>query len=313
MLVLISILLASSVALLCYWLLGSTPETDPQVEQRLKRYSLKAGSAVEQPRLVTRLAQTLVGFFEERGWGRALDKELEQADIPLKGAEFVVLVLILTATSCWLFWVLDRVQLLPLGLLGGLLIPKLILRRKIQQRSIQLSNQVAGTITLLSNSLKAGYSFLQSLELVSREMPPPISQEFARVVKEISLGADVEATLQALGKRAGNADLDLVLTAVQIQRQVGGNLSEILDTIAVTIRERVRIKGELKTLTAQGRISGVVVMLLPLVLGLIIYLLNPAYVSLLFTTQPGRYLLVAGTVSQLIGILLIRRIVNIEV
>ncbi len=313
MLVLISILLASSVALLCYWLLGLTPETDPQVEQRLKRYSLKAEPAVEQPRLVTRLARTLVGFFEERGWGQALDKELEQADIPLKGAEFVVLVLILTATSCWLFWVLDRVQLLPLGLLSGLLIPKLILRRKIQQRSIQLSNQVAGTITLLSNSLKAGYSFLQSLELVSREMPPPISQEFARVVKEISLGADVEATLQALGKRAGNADLDLVLTAVQIQRQVGGNLSEILDTIAVTIRERVRIKGELKTLTAQGRISGVVVMLLPLVLGLIIYLLNPAYVSLLFTTQPGRYLLVAGTVSQLIGILLIRRIVNIEV
>src|SRR5690606_9544446 len=107
--------------------------------------------------------------------------------------------------------------------------------------------------------------------------PPPIAQEFARTVKEISLGTDVDYALKALAKRANSEDLDLVITVVQIQRQIGGNLAEILDTIATTIRERIRIKGEIKTLTAQGRISGLVVSLLPVALGVFLYLTNPEY------------------------------------
>jgi len=148
---------------------------------------------------------------------------------------------------------------------------------------------------------------------VAREMLPPISVEFARTVKETNLGIPMEDALVSMAKRVNSKDFDLVITSVLIQRQVGGNLAEILDNIARTIRERVRIRNEIKTLTAQGRISGVIVGLLPFGLALAIYLLNPEYISLLFVHPVGKMLLAGGFVGQLIGILLIRRIVAIEV
>jgi len=184
---------------------------------------------------------------------------------------------------------------------------------KTAKRRKAFNSQLGDALILIANSLRTGYSFMQASDMVAQEMRPPISSEFARAVKEMNLGVTIEEALANLGKRINSEDLDLVLTAVLIQRQVGGNLSEVLDNIARTIRERVRIRGEIRTLTAQGRISGVIVSLLPIVLGLIIYLLNPEYVKLLFVHPFGKILLGVAGLGQVIGILVIRRIVDIEV
>lgn len=322
MIIVITILISTTLGLLLFSLLGSSSESDPAVAQRMERFILKPEYTEAKPAHeeeapaktpLTDLVKSLAKVLEGKGWGKAIDASLEQAEIPLKGSEFILLSTGLALVLAWLFWVIGRSELVAVGLALGYLLPKMVVGQKIKKRSAKLSGQIADTITLISNSLKAGYSFLQSMEMVSREMPPPISKEFARAVKEISLGADMEATLQAMSQRANSDDLDMMLTAVQIQRQVGGNLSEILDTIAQTIRERIRIKGEIKTLTAQGRVSGMIVAMLPFGLGIILYIMNPAYMSDLFTSEVGRAMLGVGLVSQIIGILLIKKIVNIEV
>ena len=175
------------------------------------------------------------------------------------------------------------------------------------------NRQLGDALIIIANSLRTGYSFMQAMDMVAREMKPPISSEFSRTVKEMNLGTTTEIALGNMAKRIDSEDLDLVFTAVLIQRQVGGNLSEVLDNIARTIRERVRIRGEIRTLTAQGRMSGLIVGLLPVAMGFVIYLLNPEYIRVLFSHPIGRLMLIAATVSQVIGIILIRRIVDIEI
>ena len=199
------------------------------------------------------------------------------------------------------------------GAIIGVVLPWLIIGIKTEKRMKLFNRQLGDALILTANSLRTGYSFMQAMDMVAKEMKPPISGEFARTVKEISLGTTTEDALGNMAKRIDSADLDLVITAVLIQRQVGGNLAEVLDNIARTIRERVRIRGEIKTLTAQGRASGLVIGLLPIVMGGIIYLLNPEYIRTLFVVPLGRMLLAGAAVSQVIGILLIRRIVDIEV
>ncbi|MBO8126923.1 MAG: type II secretion system F family protein [Firmicutes bacterium] len=320
MLLVIAILISLTVSAFLFFLLASGEETDPVVSRRMEKYILRPEAAAAEPAQekpkrapLTQLVKQLAGYLEKRGFGKTIDERLERADIPLKGSEFLLLSVGAAGLGGWFFWILQREELILIGAALGYLLPRLVVSRRIKRRQQLLASQIADTITLISNSLKAGYSFIQAMDMVSKEMPPPISTEFARAVKEISLGADLDATLTAMAKRSGSDDLDLVLTVVQIQRQVGGNLSEILDTIAHTIRERIKIKGEISTLTAQGRISGLIISLLPVGLGAFLYIVNPEYISLLFTTTTGLYMVGVGVVSQLIGIILIRKIVNIEV
>jgi len=203
-----------------------------------------------------------------------------------------------------------------LGLMGGMIgfgMPLLILGMKIERRRKAFNDQLGDTITLIANALRTGYSFMQSIEMVSREMPKPISEEFARVLKEMNLGVTTEETLNNMTQRVKSEDLDLVITAVLIQRQVGGNLAVVLDSIASTIRERIKIKGHIKTLTAQGKISGILVGMLPIVVGGAIYLLNPEYMKVLFVDPLGKAMLVAGLVSQFIGMMVIRKIIDIDI
>ena len=199
------------------------------------------------------------------------------------------------------------------GAVAGFFFPFILVNMKIARRMKAFNGQLGDALILIANSLRTGYSFMQASDMVAQEMRPPISSEFSRAVKEMNLGVTIEDALANLGKRINSEDLDLVLTAVLIQRQVGGNLSEVLDNIARTIRERVRIRGEIRTLTAQGRISGIIVSLLPVVLGLVIYLLNPEYVKLLFVHPVGKIMLGVAGLGQVIGIIVIRRIVDIEV
>ena len=166
---------------------------------------------------------------------------------------------------------------------------------------------------LLSNSLRAGSSFLQSIELVSRESPAPMGPEMGRVVREVNLGLSMEEALSNLVRRIKSDDLDLMVTAIGVQQQVGGNLAEILDTIAFTIRERVRIKGEIRTLTAQGRYSGYLVAFLPIAIMVTLNLINPEFMSPLFTELIGQILLVVGGIMMAIGFFAIQKITNIKV
>ncbi|MGI6035855.1 MAG: type II secretion system F family protein [Limnochordia bacterium] len=257
----------------------------------------------------------LARFLPGTKLARGLELELQKADIPLKGAEFLTLnILTFLLPLIGISFLKGGFSALALaGGLFGALLPRLYLLQRQRGRLARFNTQIADALVLTANSLRAGYSFLQSMEITAREMQPPISSEFARALKEMNLGMPTEEALEATAKRVGSDDLDLVVTAVIIQRQVGGNLARILENIAETIRERVRIKGEIKTLTAQGRISGVIITLLPLGIGLFIFTINPGYLKALFTHPLGKLMLGLGLVGQLLGMLIIRKIVNIEV
>lgn len=181
------------------------------------------------------------------------------------------------------------------------------------RRARAFDNQLGDTIILLSNALKAGYSFAQAIATVSKTATPPIAEEFARATREMALGISVDDALTHMVKRNQSDDFDLMVTAVQIHRVVGGNLAEILDTIATTIRERVRIKGEIRTLTAQARMSGWIIMLLPVALAGILTVISPEYFTPMFHETLGRIMLITGGFSMLIGYAIIQKIVNIEV
>lgn len=261
------------------------------------------------------LIREMSKYFESPKWSQYMEHKLIQAGLPMRASEFMVICFGTSLFGLILMALLSGGKLLFIlsGIIIGYFIPQIFLRIKIDKRAKAFNDQLGDSLVLVANSLRTGYSFLQSVEMVSREMLPPISEEFGRVLKEMNLGVGTEEAMNNLAKRVNSDDLDLVVTAVLIQRQVGGNLAEVLDNIANTIRERVKIKGQIKTLTAQGRISGMIISFLPVGVGSMIYFMNPDYISLLFTHSLGRAMLVGGVVSQCIGILLIRKIVNIDV
>jgi tight adherence protein B len=209
---------------------------------------------------------------------------------------------------------------LALLFLVGAFFPRYYLRYRQGKRLKAFGDQLPDTITLLANSLRAGSSFLQGVELVTREARPPISEEFERVVREMNLGVALQPALNNLVRRVASEDLELMVTAINIQSQVGGNLATVLDSIAYTIRERVRIQGEIRTLTAMQRYSGYVITLLPVGLGAILMLVSPTYFGRMFEPEPSMFGLPAGVIFLLLGVIsmafgyvLIRRIVDIKV
>ena len=269
----------------------------------------------EEPTGIRRLLRSFGRYLESPRWDLSLEMRMLRAGLPLRSGEFIVLCFASATLLAMLFLLLGGGQLVAgvTGAVAGFFFPFILVNMKIARRMKAFNSQLGDALIWSANSLRTGYSFMQASDMVAQEMRPPISSEFSRAVKEMNLGVTIEDALANLGKRINSEDLDLVLTAVLIQRQVGGNLSEVLDNIARTIRERVRIRGEIRTLTAQGRISGIIVSLLPVVLGLVIYLLNPEYVKLLFVHPVGKIMLGVAGLGQVIGIIVIRRIVDIEV
>lgn len=243
-----------------------------------------------------------------------LQINLIKAHVPLKAEEYIIVRIIVTL----LFALLPNLTGKPiafgiiLGLVGWIL-PAIYLNLRISKRIKQFNNSLGDAIVLISNSLKAGYSFFQSIDIVAKEMTGPIAEEFDLLQKEINLGYTTEEALDNLLTRLKSDDLELVITAVLIQRQVGGNLAEVLDSISSTIRERVRIKGEIRTITAQGRISGIMIAILPPGLGIVLYMINPDHIKLLFTEKLGLIMIGISILMELLGIYFIKRIVKIEV
>jgi tight adherence protein B len=264
---------------------------------------------------------------EGRSFGANIARELARADLKLKVSEYLLIVagctvgipLLIVAASLLLPTLANPIFLL-VGALIGFLVPRFYVSRRKNGRLNAFNKQLPDTITLIANALRAGSSFLQAIELVVREARPPISTEFARVIREVNLGLPFEQAMENMVRRVRSEDLELMATAITIQHQVGGNLAEILDSIAYTIRERIRIKGEIRTLTAQQRMSGYVVAGLPIGLAGLLFIIAPSFMEPMFSKPPeilglpaGMIILAIGGFMMFVGFLIIRRIVAIEV
>jgi len=264
---------------------------------------------------------------EQRDFGANLARDIARADLRLKPSEF--LLIWAGATLAIPLGMILLSPLIPafhsplLWLVGGFigfLLPRFWLARRRNSRLGAFNKMLPDTITLIANALRAGSSFLQAIELVVRESRPPISTEFARVIREVNLGLPFDQALDNMVRRVRSDDLELMATAISIQHQVGGNLAEILDSIAYTIRERVRIKGEIRTLTAQQRMSGYVVGFLPIGLAGFLFIAAPGFMQPMFANPPaiaglpaGVVILIFGGFMMFMGFMFIRRIVDIEV
>ena len=264
---------------------------------------------------------------EQRDFGANLARDIARADLKIKVSEFLAIwaaSIVGIPVLMFIFSIalpaLGNPLFLIVGALVGFMLPRFWLSRRKAGRLNSFNKQLPDTITLLANALRAGSSFLQAIELVVRESRPPISTEFGRVIREVNLGLPFEQALENMVRRVRSDDLELMATAISIQHTVGGNLAEILDSIAYTIRERVRIKGEIKTLTAQQRLSGYVVGFLPIGLAGFLFIAAPNFMEAMFLNPPavlglpaGVVLLLFGGFMMFIGFMMIRKIVDIEV
>jgi tight adherence protein B len=299
------------------------------VEERLGRYAetggmVRTGTAAARPR--KERLKPVADFLDQLGEGTDLfentSRNLARADIKLRPAEYMALIALAGIGAAIVGTILG--QSLVFGMLsgiGGLFVPGAYVKAAQARRLRQFGNQLGDMLNLVVNGLRAGYSTLQAMEAVSKELPAPISDEFRRVVQEIQLGITIEEALNHLLRRISSDDLDLVVTAINVQREVGGNLAEILDVISFTIRERVRIKGEIAALTAQGQITAWVISALPLVLVALLFLINREYVGQFWDPESPRvlglpcgvYLLCLAGAMVGVGFAAVQKIVRIDI
>ncbi len=334
--VVFAVAVVSGLAILLIFI-GLANSRGSSVADRLERY---ASGRVEEARpkqsgsngpisdlLESSALKSLNKGLESRDFGANIARDIARADLKLKVSEFLVIwaasalgiPLVMYALSPFvelfsspLVWVI--------GALVGFWLPRFWLGRRKNGRIKAFNSQLSDTIMLIANSLRAGSSFLQAIEMVVRETRAPVSTEFGRVIREVNLGLPFDQALDNMVRRVRSDDLELMVTAIAIQHQVGGNLAEILDSIAYTIRERVRIKGEIKTLTAQQRMSGYLVGFLPIGLTGILFLVAPTFMDPMFKKPPevlglpaGVCVLFVAGIAMFIGFMIIRRIVDIEV
>lgn len=290
------------------------------VEERLGRYIedeqqyTKTTEAVKEAPLTEWITKQV----ERSSWGDRIAKELARADLKLKPGEYIAVMVIASFGVGLVAYVVGGKEVLVaiLGAVLGPLLPRMYVKREQSRRLLRFDSQLPDMLNLMVNGLRAGYSNLQAMEAVSRELPPPICDEFRRVVQEIQLGVPTEKALDNLCRRIPSEDLDLVVTAMNVQREVGGNLAEILDTISHTIRERVRIKGEIRVLTSQVMYSGKFLSMMPLFVIGILYLLNREYMMEFFSPESvpcGYIALGVGALMIASGYFVMNKIAQIEV
>lgn len=239
---------------------------------------------------------------------------LYRAGVPLKPEEYVIFRWISTLLSTGiLYLIMENVFIIPVGGVIGYLLPIIIIQKKQRNRVNAFNDALPEMISSVVGALKAGFSFPQALKSVAEESDSPMKEELETVLREMQYGTPTEEALNHLYERMPSEDLDLMIQAIIIQRQVGGNLNTVLEKIVKTIRDRIQIQGQISTLTAQGRMSGMVIGLLPVALGFFIYLIQPEYISRLFTHPLGITMLIGAVISCSIGYYLIRKITTIEV
>ena len=285
---------------------------------RLRRHVFTDSERVQQAEdflhraynFVKRMSKPLERF----NFAKNLDFKLKQAGVPLYGSEYIIIVMIASLVGSFIIYVVTlNVAIVPFVAMAIPVASWLYLSIRVGNRRQAFTEQLGDCLTTVANALRAGYSFQQAMDVVSREMEPPISTEFERVSADIAMGVALETALEQMNKRVGSSDFDLVVTAVLIQREVGGNLAQVLDTISDTINERIRMKREIHTLTAQGRFSAWTLMLLPVAMAGFCLMFNREQMEVFITEETGRLALGFSILMEIFGFIVIQKIVDIEV
>ena len=305
--------------LLIVGLVVSMTSEQSLVDKRLAQYTEEEMAIVAQD---GKSASPVGDWFnvqvERSSWGDGIAKELARADLKLRSGEYLIVMMILGIIVGLGSWYLGGRSLLfaTIGALVGISLPRIYVRRQQSQRLLRFNNQLADMLSFMVNGLRAGYSTMQALEAVAKELPEPISVEFRRVVQEMQLGIPLGDALDNLLRRIPSDDLELVITAINVQMEVGGNLAEILETISHTIRERVRVKGEIKVLTAQVMYSGRFLAIMPFLIIGTLYIINKSYMMQFFNPETRIVGIIALTIAGMMifaGYFVMTRIANIEV
>lgn len=272
------------------------------VEQRLGQYLDEDSHGADHESQRSVITDWVSKRVEKTSYGDRIARDLARADLKFKVAEYFILIAVSTLLGGLLTWFIGNRHPISalIGVVAGAFAPRMYVKRQQKQRLQKFNDQLSDMLNLMVNGLRAGYSTMQAMEAISKELPAPICDEFRRVVQEMQIGITMETALENLLRRIPSDDLDFVITAINVQREVGGNLSEILDNISFTIRERVRIKGEVRVLTSQVRTSGSVLSLIPFFLTLILWFLNPEY--LMSATQGGP-LCTAAIICTVLGLI----------
>ncbi|WP_147534442.1 type II secretion system F family protein [Bacillus marasmi] len=267
-------------------------------------------NATELKALLTKFSKNFTSNRHSTKW----EQKLEAANIPLKTEEFQALRILtaIAAASITAILKLPLPVVIASALIGPIL-PPIYVKRKIKKRLARCTTQLPQALGTMATSMKSGYSFLQAMQVIAQEVPDPIGTEFKKTLREINLGIPLEEAFANLINRLPTDDIKIVANAIIIQRTTGGNLTQILDTIQETITDRVRIKEELRALTAQGKMSAWIISLLPAILGVLLNMMNPEYFNPMIAHPLGWTLLGVGLVSGVIGWFVIQKIVNIEV
>ena len=273
-----------------------------------------AGGDVQSQWLPGSFVEAGTRFATATGFNAGLDERLEQAGMPVLAGEFVALTVVCALLGA-VFGALILQNIVFILLIAGLasLLPYVWMLRNHRKRQQALLDQLADTLSILASSLRAGYSFLQALDTVSKEIGEPSASEFQRVVAEIRLGRPIDDALTAMAVRVGSDDLKWAVIAINVQRNVGGNLAEVLDIVANTVRERGYIRRQVQVLSAEGRLSVAILSALPFLILIYISIVNPEYVKPLFTTTTGIILLIAAGSMMAAGIFVMSRMVKIDV
>ena len=320
MILLISLLFAFLFFLFLFLGLQVLLRRKREMAERIQMFSGYQPSVVRRASIFEILRSRLHEIFAEKakraGSSRRsrLDLMMVRAGLPLLGSEFLA---ISAGGALLVFIIFALATFNPVtGLLAAFLFLAadfVFVQRRVSRRLNNFQRQLADCLSLVANSLRAGFSFLQTMEIISREMEPPMSTEFERVMRDTSLGKSLDEALHDMDERVGSADFSLVVTAVLIQQQVGGNLATILDTIRETISERIRLRREIGTLTAQGRATGIILACIPIALFMFFYLTSPEFIKPLLTTSIGHLAIGAAAVMEIIGFIIITKIVDIKI
>jgi tight adherence protein B len=288
------------------------------VKERLDQYFEEENVKTIQIDKRSLFGDWLDGIVAKSSFGDNISRSLARADLKLKAGEYVALILIATTGVGLVAWFLGGRSPISalLGAIIGSLLPRFYVSRQQKQRLIHFNEQLPDMLNLMVNGLRAGYSTMQAMEAVSRELPVPVSDEFRRVVQEMQIGIPMDKSLNNLLRRIPSEDLDLTIAAMNVQREVGGNLAEILDTISYTIRERVRIKGEIRVLTSQVVYSGRFLSLMPVFIALALWFMNRPYMLMFVkpeTRMIGIPVLIFGGFLILAGFVVMGKISAVDV
>jgi tight adherence protein B len=306
-----------ALVLLVIGVIISTTSDKTSMDDRINKY-LEEDKKEEEQETKGALTDWVNRRVEKSSIGDRISRDLARADLKFKPGEYMALfVIAVIGVGLVAFFLGGRLLISALiGAVIGAFLPGMYVKNQQGKRLTHFNDQLPDMLNLMVNGLRAGFSTLQAMEAVSKELPPPICDEFKRVVQEMQLGLPMEKTLANLLRRIPSQDLDFLVTAINVQREVGGNLAEIMDIISYTIRERIRIKGDIRSLTAQAMYSGRALALMPIGLLCILWFLNRSYVMEFFnksTILCGGIALGAAGVLITIGYFVMTRIANVEV